>query len=160
MEELSLANAIISDLRLPSQEEVSSDEVPEKEKSISRILYAVSKSILELLWISLTGSSANQEQFREAHGIKCLFSLLSDKELRRAALRLVAVLAVGDVTLECKIIPDLIVVLQSSGGSSVFDPETLQMRIGELFNTTPAFQFPSSCLSHQTFSLHSAIFSS
>jgi len=64
--------------------------------------------------------------------LELLYDLMVDVKLRPSALQTVSLIAIGDFSPECKIVSDLVGVLQfSSGGTAEVDSNVLNMRKGK-----------------------------
>ncbi len=103
------------------------------EKGIEIVLYGILRNMMELVTRMVLFSAENQNLFRENNWYKHLYDLLEDEKLRKSALRLIAILAIGDSSIENKIIPDLVSILQRYGGTAALDPKLLSMRKGILY---------------------------
>ncbi|EGC29360.1 hypothetical protein DICPUDRAFT_159064 [Dictyostelium purpureum] len=92
------------------------------------VLYMIVTEILNLL-LELLVPAQIQSMFVQDQGLKALYRLLSDEYLIQPALKVIASIAIGGLQLESKIIPDLMIELQTNGGgASNLDSKVLTMR--------------------------------
>jgi len=92
------------------------------------ILYMIVSKVLDLLLELFTPAPAIQTIFVENQGLQALYSLLKNPYLIQSALKVIACIAIGGLSIESKIIQGLIEVLQMNGGVSTLDSNILTMR--------------------------------
>jgi hypothetical protein len=98
-DELQLTLSLLSNAPLHS---IAVNDTAAVEQHIKDILYSLALKIMELLRAVLANNADNQLLFRDSGGVKKLYGLLGDGILRKAALQVTALVAVGDATLDSK----------------------------------------------------------
>eukprot|EP01119_Soliformovum_irregulare_P013684 TRINITY_DN3666_c2_g1_i3.p1 TRINITY_DN3666_c2_g1~~TRINITY_DN3666_c2_g1_i3.p1 ORF type:complete len:2431 (-),score=776.48 TRINITY_DN3666_c2_g1_i3:1776-9068(-) len=98
------------------------------ENQVERVIWGISRLALDLTRVALTNSTENQIQFKDSNGMKKIYGLLADEIQRKLALHVISFVAIGDTSLESKVVPDLISELQSSGGTGSLNLTMLRKR--------------------------------
>jgi hypothetical protein len=106
----------------------------------SEVVCTIILRLLSLSLYFLENDSSNQLAFRDSGGLKRLYQLLEDERLLTIALRILTALAQGKANLQARIIPEIVVVLQTSGGVTSLEPSVLAMRSAVLGSLSAMFR--------------------